>query len=385
MIKILIADDESSIRVLTHAVFREMGMDVTLAIDGEDAIQKIKDVKPDIVISDVVMPNKSGFEVCHFIRSTPEFSDTPILLLSAMGDEYNKITGFEEGADDYVTKPFSIDELKARVKALLVRQHRPKPVAPEDNKDASSAGIPSVGPSGNDGQQVEDLSLIKTGLAALDDVLSGGLPKGSNILVLGPIGRGKSSFGRQFVCEGLTHGERCLFVAIDDSPNRIRKDIERTIKGPIDSYVEKNIIQFVDAYSWSGIESPGEESPFSVKGALDLNQLSGAIIDASMAIGQCVQTKSGGRRVIDSISSLLVHFDLPSSQRFITQIARTAVAFGDVTTLFILEDGSVNEQVLNNIKYLMDGVIEFGKVDGKRAIRIQSMKWAAPSTQWQFT
>jgi KaiC/GvpD/RAD55 family RecA-like ATPase len=102
-----------------------------------------------------------------------------------------------------------------------------------------------------------------------------------------------------------------------------------------------------------------------------------------MALGQSVQGKAGGRRVIDSISSLLVNFDLPSAQRFITQITRTAVAFGDVTTLFILEEGTVSEQVLNNIKYVMDGIIEFGEIDGVRSVRVQSMKWTAHSTQWQ--
>lgn len=375
MTKIIIADDEIHIRMLAQAIFKDMGLEVTLAVDGADAIDKIIQIKPDLIITDVIMPNKSGFEVCKFVRNSPELSHIPIILLSAMGDEYNKITGFEGGADDYITKPFNIEELKARVKALLFRYARSQPTP----KDAS----PKEAHDGDIMKQGSVLGNIGTGLAELDACLSGGFPKGSNILLVGAIGRGKSSFSRQFICKGLENGERCLFVAIDDSPKPIRHEMERILNTPLKSFSDRNLIQFVDAYSWAGMESSGEEEPFSVRGVLELNQLSGAIIDASMALGQSVQGKAGGRRVIDSISSLLVNFDLPSAQRFITQITRTAVAFGDVTTLFILEEGTVSEQVLNNIKYVMDGIIEFGEIEGVRSVRVQSMKWTAHSTQWQ--
>ena len=101
MSKILIADDESNILMLLGVMLKEIDAEVITAEDGEIAIQKAKEHQPDLIITDVVMPKKNGFEVCRTIRNTPEIENTPIIILSALGDEYNKITGFEEGADDF--------------------------------------------------------------------------------------------------------------------------------------------------------------------------------------------------------------------------------------------------------------------------------------------
>jgi KaiC/GvpD/RAD55 family RecA-like ATPase len=106
------------------------------------------------------------------------------------------------------------------------------------------------------------------------------------------------------------------------------------------------------------------------------------IADASAELGQTIQVKAGGRRVLDSISSLLVNFELPSVQRFLSQVARTAIAFGGVTTIFTLEEGTVSEQVLNNVKYLMDGVIELKEENGQSMARVANMKWISYSKDW---
>ncbi len=368
MTKILIADDEPNILLLTQMLFQEMGYDVITAVNGEDAIHKISVERPDLIITDVVMPKKSGFEVCRHVRSQadPKIAELPIIILSAMGDEYNKITGFDGGADDYITKPFSVDELKSRTKALLLRR---------SSLVSQEVSLPSFDNA--------DASILKvsTGLPQLDDCLSGGLPKGSNILVVGPIGKGKSSFSRDFISNGLKHSERCLFVALDDNPKQIRSQLAINLPRSISEYETSNLLRFVDAYSWSTLSLP-EDEPFVIKGNLELNQLAGSISDAGVELGQTVQSKLGGRRVIDSISSLLINFDLPSVQRFLNQIARTAISFGHVTTLFILEEGTVSDQVLNNIKYIMDGVLEFSEKDDKRVVRVSSMKWAKYNNQW---
>ncbi len=98
--------------------------------------------------------------------------------------------------------------------------------------------------------------------------------------------------------------------------------------------------------------------------------------------GQSIQEKGGGRRLIDSISSLLISFDLGTVQRFLNQIARTGIAFGGVTTLFVLEEGTVDETLLNNVKYIMDGVIEFKRDDTNHQCRVSSMKWAKSNPAW---
>ncbi|MFC1616844.1 response regulator [Candidatus Margulisiibacteriota bacterium] len=369
--KILIADDEPNILKLTSVVFRDMGLDVHQAVNGQEAVQKAQEIQPDIVIVDVIMPEKDGFEVVKTIRNTPPIADIPIIILSALGDEYNKITGFEGGADDYVTKPFNVEELKARVKTLLARHKIRKKdlIHPQETKE------------NNITKSELGIELIPTGFKALDECLHGGLPKGSNVLVIGPLGSGKSSFSRKFVTNGLMNNQRSLFVALDDAPRQIRSQLNLNLNTPLSHYEDIGMIRFVDAYSWSSL-APMENESFAIDGVLELNQLSGIISDASYELGQTIQNKMGGLRIIDSISSLLINFELPSVQRFINQIGRTAIAFGGVTTLFIMEEGTVSDQVLNNIKYIMDGILEFAEIDGQKSVKVASMKWAKFNGRW---
>lgn len=377
MTKILIADDEANILMLLEIVLKDLDAQIITAENGEIAIQKAKEHKPDLIITDVVMPKMNGFEVCRAIRSMEAIQETPIIILSALGDEFNKITGFDEGADDYVIKPFNVEELKARAKTLLLR-HQAKKTSNKTMQDESGK---TRAIKLSDSKQETPANAHLTGLAELDHALFGGLPKGSNIIILGSIGRGKSSLARRFMQEGLKAGEKCLWVAIDDDPKRIRESMSAKLPQSSEELEERYQLRFVDAYSWSSLSQP-ENERFIVTGSLELNQLAGIISDASHELGQTVQQKKGGRRVIDSISSLFINFDLASVQRFLNQIARTAVAFGGVTTLFLIEDGTVDEKTLNNIKYIMDGVIELEEKDGKRQMRVASMKWSKYNNQW---
>jgi len=373
MQRILIADDEANILMLLDIMLRDLDVEVIRAENGEIALQKAKKFKPDLVITDVVMPKKNGFEVCRELRAISDFSQIPIIILSALGDEYNKITGFEEGANDYIIKPFNVEALKERVKALLYRNDgtHTGEVSPTDN--------PNIVRSKE--KQVE-INIIPTGISQLDKNINGGIPRGSNILIVGPIGKGKSSFAREFISNGLKNDERSLFVALDDDPNRVRQSLSAMLNNQnVQAYEQKRQFSVVDAYSWSSLTDRSEER-FAVTGALELNQLAGIISDASHDIGQTVQEKAGGRRVIDSISSLLVNFELAQVQRFLSQIARTSAAFGDVTTLFIMEEGTVQEQTLNNIKYIMEGVIEFADHEDQRSVRVSSMKWMKTNPDW---
>jgi CheY-like chemotaxis protein/KaiC/GvpD/RAD55 family RecA-like ATPase len=372
--KILIADDEPNILMLMAIMLEDAGYEVVKARNGAEAIQLAAQECPDLIITDVIMPENDGFDVCRAVRANDKIADTPIIILSAMGDEYNKLTGFEGGADDYVTKPFNTEVLKARIQALLQRYQR---VHAEDEatqeKPTKEASVVV--------NNTDEVDLIKSGLNVLDESLGGGLPKGSNILVMGPIGVGKSSISRAFIAEGLKNQEKSMFIAVDDAPDLIRRKITELLGKDISGYEESDLIRFIDAYSWSS-GSVSDTEPYAINGVLDLNQLSGVISDAGADLGQTIQQKMGGRRVIDSISSLLVNFELSAAQRFLTQVARTSIAFGNVTTLFVLEEGTVSEQVLNNIKYVMDGVIEIKEVDDVRKLRVSNMKWIHYSKNW---
>ena len=116
--KVLVADDEASIRRILETRLKMVGYDVVVAEDGEAAVEVFNKENPDLVVLDVMMPKMDGYGVTREIRRT---SDVPIIILTALGDVSERITGLELGADDYVIKPFSPKELEARVKAVLRR------------------------------------------------------------------------------------------------------------------------------------------------------------------------------------------------------------------------------------------------------------------------
>ena len=116
--KLLVVDDEAKIREIIKKYAALDGADVTEAADGMAAIEAAKNGKFDLIIMDIMMPELDGFSAAREIR---KFSDTPILMLSARGEEYDRIHGFEVGADDYVVKPFSPKELMMRVEAIIKR------------------------------------------------------------------------------------------------------------------------------------------------------------------------------------------------------------------------------------------------------------------------
>ncbi len=118
--RILIVEDDPAIRLGLQRSLEFEGFTVELARDGEEAIQRAFDKKPDLIVLDIMLPRVNGFEVCRTVRKYD--STLPILILSAKGDEGDKVLGLELGADDYVTKPFSIRELTARIKAALRRR-----------------------------------------------------------------------------------------------------------------------------------------------------------------------------------------------------------------------------------------------------------------------
>ena len=119
--KVLVVDDERLIVKGIKFSLVQDDMEVDCAYDGEEALEMAKKTEYDIVLLDVMLPKMDGFEVCQRIR---EFSNMPIIMLTAKGDDMDKILGLEYGADDYITKPFNILEVKARIKAIMRRSSK---------------------------------------------------------------------------------------------------------------------------------------------------------------------------------------------------------------------------------------------------------------------
>ncbi|TMS99924.1 response regulator transcription factor [Apilactobacillus kunkeei] len=134
MAKILVVDDEKPITDIEKFNLEKEGYDVVVAYDGEEALQKVEEEAPDLIILDLMLPKVDGLEVAREVRKT---HDMPIIMVTAKDSELDKVLGLELGADDYVTKPFSNRELVARVKANLRRQSNNDngQVADDENKD----------------------------------------------------------------------------------------------------------------------------------------------------------------------------------------------------------------------------------------------------------
>lgn len=128
--KILVVDDEEHIAELISYNLTNNGYKVIIANNGIDAVKLAVEEKPSLILLDLMIPGKDGYDVCKDVRSNSEIKNTPIIMLTAKSEEVDKILGLELGADDYITKPFSIRELLARVKAVLRRFNI---VEPESN------------------------------------------------------------------------------------------------------------------------------------------------------------------------------------------------------------------------------------------------------------
>lgn len=136
--RVLVVDDEKLIVKGIRFSLEQDGMDVDCAYDGEEALELAKRNSYDMILLDVMLPKMTGFEVCQQIR---DFSNTPIVMLTAKGEDMDKILGLEYGADDYITKPFNILEVKARIKAIMRRTTARRKSGPPENRVLSSGDL----------------------------------------------------------------------------------------------------------------------------------------------------------------------------------------------------------------------------------------------------
>ena len=119
--KVLVVDDERNIVRLIQVNLERAGYEVVTAYDGKEALERLKHVRPDLIVLDVMMPNLNGLETLKEVRANPDTRSIPVIMLTALGQESDRVVGLEYGADDYVVKPFSPRELALRVDRVLAR------------------------------------------------------------------------------------------------------------------------------------------------------------------------------------------------------------------------------------------------------------------------
>jgi DNA-binding response OmpR family regulator len=143
---ILVVEDEDTLRDELSYQLEQEGYNVVRAADGGEALARFRSSKPDLILLDLMLPVMSGIEVTRVVRRE---SDVPILMLTARDSEVDKVVGLELGADDYVTKPFSLRELQARIRGLLRRVDRPSPPTPDEQSELLHVGRATVDLAGH--------------------------------------------------------------------------------------------------------------------------------------------------------------------------------------------------------------------------------------------
>ena len=146
MTKILLVEDEPDLQSILEFNLREAGYDVRCTALGEEALQLCQRESPDLVLLDLMLPDIPGTQVCQRLRQSPELRTTPVIMLTARGEEIDRVVGFEVGADDYVVKPFSVRELLLRIQAVLRRNPAPGPALAASAASTASALEPGDAP-----------------------------------------------------------------------------------------------------------------------------------------------------------------------------------------------------------------------------------------------
>jgi two-component system phosphate regulon response regulator PhoB len=127
MASILVIEDEADIQEVLDYNLRQAGHEVILALRGKDGLQLARERRPDLVLLDLMLPDMPGTDVCRTLKDDPHLKDVPVVILTAKGEEIDRVVGFELGAEDYVTKPFSVRELVLRIRAILKRRESTSP------------------------------------------------------------------------------------------------------------------------------------------------------------------------------------------------------------------------------------------------------------------
>ncbi len=210
-----------------------------------------------------------------------------------------------------------------------------------------------------------------TGVDGLDEVLSGGFPSNSSILVVGPPGVGKSTFLNQFMCAGLEQKEKGVYLTLDDAPKDIKENADY-FGWDFDSYGDNFV--FIDGYSWR--EGEDVNARFAIEGPSDLNQMNMTLADALSEVG------SGSKRmVLDSVSTLVLYTDPNSAVKFLQVVGAKSKA-SDGCLVMALEEGVHDEKTISTLNYVADGMLRMKMEGDKRMMSVSRMEKTSHSRDW---
>lgn len=212
------------------------------------------------------------------------------------------------------------------------------------------------------------MARVKTGIIGLDNLLGGGFPEKSSIMLIGPPGCGKSTLAQQFISQGTKEKDGCMYITLDSSPDEIESSMKSF------GWKKSPCVSFIDAYSWRLGESKGKHKLSNLGNVNELNIEITTVIDE--------QKKFVGKRsVFDSISTLLIYANPSLVVKFIPVMLAKEKKAG-YTNILILEEGVHDAKTVTTLNYVTDGVIEFKMEGDKRFLRVSRMKATKHKRDW---
>ncbi|MFB6204115.1 MAG: RAD55 family ATPase [Candidatus Nanohaloarchaea archaeon] len=212
---------------------------------------------------------------------------------------------------------------------------------------------------------------VSSGIEGLDEMLNGGFPANSTVIIMGDEGTGKEAIVNKFIYEGLENGDEAMYFTLDDSPEGVEEDAE--YYGWDFSEYDDNIV-FVDGYSW---QAGGSDSKFALEGLSDLNQMNMTFTDALNELGDDEK-----RVAMDSASTLLLYTDATSAVKFLQVVGAKSAGSGGCL-LITLEEGMHDDQTISTVSHVADGVIKL-RVDGdQNQISVERMDKTDHTRDWK--
>ena len=331
---ILIADDEPNICRIAKLIISPDEFDVLTAENGLDAYEKTIKFQPALVFSDILMPKCDGFELCQKIKSNERTEKTPFIFLTGLDEKQFKSRFSEVKADDYLTKPFSSQDMKAMINKWI-----PKPVI-----HSEEAVIPIQKES------AANMS-FQFGNPAVDDPLFGEIYPQSFVLINGPIGSGKSSLTRQFIMDGIQKEQRTMLVSFETPKEKL---------DPIFSLNEpqQKLFKFFDASRWTTLDAnPWRNIDFIFD-----------TISTECAI------HSYERIVIDSFSHGFAFWPITDILKFI-DLCRSLPNHQNQCMLWTINSHPHIHDIEYHLQHVMDIGIRLTQSNGSFSTEIEYSKW----------
>ncbi|RAP24623.1 hypothetical protein DID73_01450 [Candidatus Marinamargulisbacteria bacterium SCGC AG-343-K17] len=336
---ILIADDEPNICRIAKLIISPDEFDVITAENGLDAYEKAIKFQPALVFSDILMPKCDGFELCHKIKSNDRTQHIPFIFLTGLDEKQFKSRLNEVNADDYLTKPFSSQDMKN-----MINRWVEKPIIHSED-----AVVPIEKQANN------KPNTFQFGNETLDDQLFGEIYPQTFTLINGPIGSGKSSLTRQFIMDGIQKEQLSMLLSFETPKEKL---------DPIFSLndSQKKYLQFCDASRWTTIDSePWRNIDY--------------IFDYISS--ECA-SRSFQRIVIDSFSHGFAFWPLVDILKFI-DLCRALPNYQNQCMLWTINSHPQIESIEYHLQHVMDIGIRMKQTDGEFLTEIEYSKWQSYS------